>query len=400
MTPPATEDATRLRTLLVLRHLPFPPRDGGDLRCLHLIDALAALGPTSVFGLDGAGPDGDSASGADPVTWTVASDPDAGRTPRGSEILDALREQRSPFSTVASPTTVIELLRAVDDFAPDVVVVSGLELFDYLEPLRPRSPRLVLDLDYPQAAALGEMARADPVRQRGLLWRHVASHVAREESDAVTLADQVWVSNPGASEQLQAGDASAVPASIAIVPNVVDVGSYDRAARADPGALVFTARFDFWPNEEAARVLVQEILPHLPDASLALVGIAPPQWLRELADPRVTVTGQVPDVRAFLTAASVMPVPLNAGAGTRLKVLEAFATGLPVVSTAKGVEGLGLVDGEHYLCAEQPAEFVAAIERLTADESLAAHLIDGATALVELRYSLTALRDAVAAALG
>ena len=73
----------------------------------------------------------------------------------------------------------------------------------------------------------------------------------------------------------------------------------------------------------------------------------------------MTVTGTVPDVRPYFAAASVMPVPLSAGGGTRLKVLEAFASGVPVVSTAKGVEGLGLVAEQHYLQAEDPDEFVA-----------------------------------------
>jgi glycosyltransferase involved in cell wall biosynthesis len=381
----------RPRTLIVLRHLPSPARDGNDLRHLSLVEALADRGPTFVFGLRGAG----SAPRGDLAGWRAASDPDAANTPEG---LEALRTQHSPFATVHSSSTVAELAGVITEFAPDVVVVGGLELSGYLGALRPLTPRLVLDLDWAQAFGFDEMAHADPNRQRRLVWRRAASLVAKEEREAFEIVDQVWVSSPEELERVRVGvDAQT---ETAVVPNVIDVDSYSRAARCERGALVYTARFSFWPNEEAARILVREILPHLPDASLALVGIAPPAWLLELDDPRVDVTGPVPDVRPHLAAASVMPVPLVAGVGVRFKVLEAFASGLPVVSTRKGVEGLGLVEQEHYLRAEQPHEFVRAIARLDDDPALAIELVERTAELVADHFSLDAVRRALDLALG
>jgi len=172
-----------------------------------------------------------------------------------------------------------------------------------------------------------------------------------------------------------------------------------RAERRDPGALVYPARFDFWRNEEAARLLLDDVLPHVPDATLTLVGMSPPEWLRERASEQVHVTGPVPDIRPYLAAAAVMPVPLMAGAGTRLKVLEAFAVGLPVVSTAKGVEGLALQPGEHYVQAETAPEFVAALEQLRAEPARADRLVTDARAWVQEHGSVAALDRAVARAL-
>ena len=76
---------------------------------------------------------------------------------------------------------------------------------------------------------------------------------------------------------------------------------------------------------------------------------------------RVVVTGSVADVRPYLAEAGAVPMPLFDGSGTRLKALEAFATGVPVVSTAKGLEGLSVTAGQHYLRAEDPGEFVDAL---------------------------------------
>lgn len=376
------------RILLVARELPAAPRDGGGLRRRHLVDALCEVGPTTAFSL-AAGPSPSSAL----VAWRSASDSGAAHTPEGPGVVEALRAGRSPLAAVESPSAVAELLAFVEEVDPDVVVVSGVELFAYVEVLRPRVPVLVFDLDYAQAAGLGEMAAADPHRTRGLLWRHVLHTVADEERAVLEAIDQVWVSNAPERARVDAA------ARVAVVPNVVDVESYPRAERRDPGALVYPARFDFWPNEEAARLLLDDVLPRVPDATLTLVGLSPPAWLRERASDRVEVTGPVPDIRPYLAAAAVMPVPLRAGAGTRLKVLEAFAVGLPVVSTAKGVEGLALHAGEHYLPAETASELVAALEELRAGPERADRLVTDARAWVEQHGSVSTLRRAVAGAL-
>ena len=76
------------------------------------------------------------------------------------------------------------------------------------------------------------------------------------------------------------------------------------------------------------------------------------------------MSGQVDDIRDSIAAATVVVVPLRAGSGTRLKVLEGMAMGKPVVSTRLGVEGLDVVDGEHLLIADEPREFAGAVSRV------------------------------------
>ena len=104
-------------------------------------------------------------------------------------------------------------------------------------------------------------------------------------------------------------------------------------------------------------------------------------------DRRIVVTGLVSDILPFLAAATVMAVPLRQGGGTRLKILEAFATNVPVVSTKKGAEGLEVEDRTHVLLAESAEEFVAAIVRIWTEERLAEHLATHGLELLTRAYS-------------
>jgi glycosyltransferase involved in cell wall biosynthesis len=104
-------------------------------------------------------------------------------------------------------------------------------------------------------------------------------------------------------------------------------------------------------------------------------------------DARIIVTGLVADVRVPLADATVMAVPLFQGGGTHLKVLEAFAAGVPVVSTRKGAEGLGAEPATHLLLAETADEFADAILALWRDHALVERVTGHARALVAERFS-------------
>ena len=144
-------------------------------------------------------------------------------------------------------------------------------------------------------------------------------------------------------------------------------------------SIVFTGSMDWMPNEDGMVFFVDEVLPRIeqavPEASLTIVGRNPTARVRALAErnPRVTVTGTVPDVRPYLEAASVVVVPLRVGGGTRIKIYEAMGMERAVVSTTIGAEGLDVADGEHIVLADDPASFAdAVIALLRAPERAAA----------------------------
>ena len=138
------------------------------------------------------------------------------------------------------------------------------------------------------------------------------------------------------------------------VPTGVDLEYFAPPAVRDRAAdLVFVGSMDWMPNVDGMRWFVDQVLPLIrerrPDCSLTVAGRSPGAHIRKLAqqDPRIQVTGTVPDVRPYLWGAALSIVPLRIAGGTRLKIYEAMAAKVPVVSTSIGAEGLDVRNGEN-----------------------------------------------------
>ena len=156
--------------------------------------------------------------------------------------------------------------------------------------------------------------------------------------------------------------------------------------------LVFTGSMDWLPNDDGICFFIEKILPRLaqarPDVRLTVVGRNPTARLRQMAaaDPRITVTGRVDDVRPYIDRAAAYVVPLRIGGGTRLKIYEAMAMARPVVSTTVGAEGLPVRDGRDLLIADDAEAFARAVLRTLEDQALARRLGEQARALVCERF--------------
>jgi glycosyltransferase involved in cell wall biosynthesis len=187
-----------------------------------------------------------------------------------------------------------------------------------------------------------------------------------------------------------------------VVPNAIEASAYPFNPPSPDSTrnVLFLGRLDFRPNAQAIRWLLDEVLPDLPEARLFAVGAAPPRWLIEAGqhDDRIAVTGYVPDERIYTQRAAAMVLPLQSGGGSRLKALIAMASGVPIVSTRLGMEGLEAEAETHYLSAESAAEWVAALRRLLGDLQLRQQLARNARRLVEARYDWMAIRADVRAA--
>jgi len=161
------------------------------------------------------------------------------------------------------------------------------------------------------------------------------------------------------------------------------------------GRLLFVGNMTYGPNREGATWLSQKVLPRLGAGyTLELVGAAPAS-IGELSGPSVHVTGWVADTDIHYRRARVVAVPIHSGSGTRIKVLEAFARHRPVVSTAKGLEGIDARDGEHLLVADTPTTFARAIAYLMEPDAADA-LVKAAAQLVAERYGRNAVTASTA----
>lgn len=178
------------------------------------------------------------------------------------------------------------------------------------------------------------------------------------------------------------------------VPTGVDCETYADAPYSGRKAhsLVFLGSMDWMPNIDAVEYFTGEIWPAVrgtfPEATFTVVGRNPPAKVKELAHrlPGVRVTGTVDDVKPFLNEAAAMVVPLRVGGGTRIKIFEGMATGIPVISTGIGAEGLPVEHGENILLADTPADFASQIGRLFADREGASRLGAAGRKLVQTNF--------------
>jgi hypothetical protein len=179
-------------------------------------------------------------------------------------------------------------------------------------------------------------------------------------------------------------------ARVVVYPNAIR--GVELPPHADEEAIAFSGNMEYHPNRGAVQFFRQEVWPHLrrewPRLVWRLIGKNPDavsEWIS--GDPRIEATGPVDDAVKELARCRVAVVPLLAGSGTRLKILEAWAAGLPVVSTPVGAEGLPARDGENLLLAEGGAAFASAVSRLLSSSTLRRELGGAGRLLLEQEFT-------------
>ncbi|WP_369140796.1 glycosyltransferase family 4 protein [Modestobacter versicolor] len=228
----------------------------------------------------------------------------------------------------------------------------------------------------------------------------VVAGVRRLERGAVRSSAVTIACSDHDAAQLRA---MAPGADVRVVPNGADLPATPKEQRPDGRTALLLASLSSSANVDSLVHLVDDVLPNLPpDVVVQVAGSGAGRDAEAVlarAGGRVTFLGEVPDAREAMRQADVLLVPLRVGSGTRVKVLEAFALGLPVVATPKAVEGLPVRAGTHAAVAADPRAFAGHVVRLLDSVQARREMADAARELVGRTASWDAVTPAFVASL-
>lgn len=276
----------------------------------------------------------------------------------------------------------------------DVVHLDSIHMAGYLPELRKLWPRATVILDWHniESEAMRRFANSSSSRLKRAYARYTAAGLQRVEDRMLAQLQGHLVCSERERNMLLRRNPAA---RIAVIDNGVDSTRFTASHNPRSTRVIFVGQMSYGPNAEGAVWFVNDIWPALrqqfPKLTLSIVGADPGPAVQVLASrDGVTVTGTVPDVRSYYDGAFAAVVPLRSGAGTRLKILEAMAAEVPVISTALGAEGLAVTDGVNLLLAEDPSSWLVAFHRIS-DETQARALTSAARQLVVDRYDWSIL---------
>jgi len=375
--------------LQIAPQLPWPIDTGAKLRNFHLARTMS---PDAAVALVAFGNE-QGISGPAPHYQPVISVPREDHNSFFNLLRGAVGKTPLPLLNYTRPQMMRALQELIARSEFDIVQFESIHLMPYLATVRAaRKPALaVLDWHNIESTLLEQYSE----RQRNPLRRAYVRRTAKLMGQFERLAAREFDAHLVVSEE----DARRLrelnrDARIFVIENGVDVARFTEnqgstGSRRD--RVVFVASMDYHANIDAAVWFARTVWPGLhqlqPTLSFTIVGRDPAPAVRELiAIPGVEVTGTVEDVRPFYREALAAIVPLRVGGGSRLKILEAMAAGVPVVATTLGAEGLAVQHGENIVIADTDEALRDALVSLAQDPASRARLIESGRALVKAQY--------------
>jgi len=354
-----------VRILLVTSRPPWPPRRGDQARTAGLAARLVERHHLAVVSVHPAG----FPAAAPPAGVTVVNV----ATGRLAQALAVAAHPALPAQVAmhSLPLLRAQVGRTAAEFRPDVVLLVLSRLGSLLPTLR----GLPVVVDFIDSLALNMRQRAS---RQPLLAPFLRLEARRMEAWDRRVLQRV-VGGVVVSQRDREAMASADPSlaqRLAVVPFGVPVGERPPTPRPQRGVVLLSGNLGYFPTVDGARWFARQVWPRIraaaPLAVWWLAGARPPRSLRKLGRlPGVSVTANPPDLAPLLAAATVAVAPLRSGSGTPIKVLEAMAAGVPVVTTPWAAAGLDDVPAEAVAVAADAETFAACVARLLADPALA-----------------------------
>lgn len=396
-----------MKTLFVAPQAPWPLDVGSKIRIHHLVKSYTELGSVTLVCFAQSHEEaqyvaeverhGGRAYG---FPLPAADSRGASRAGRLGAVKNALHPRPRVLRYFESEALAgrIESLLAGEPF--DVLHLERLGMVENVKRVfrsRNGAPRpfRVLDLDDVESSKMKRMAAMEPWSSsrkyvRGLEWLKLSASEQRHlpEFDCLLVCSE---------KDRRVVQAKWRRSRVEVFANGADVNTVCSEPRDDGRTVVFLGAMNYQPNEDAVLFFVELVLPilrqRIPDARFVIAGKSPSAKVRALNNGKdVLVIGYAQDKAAVLSSCTVFVVPIRMGGGTRIKILEAMAAGVPVVSTTVGCEGIDAIPGEAVVIADSPEDFAAACATLLLDPARRHSLARAGRLLVQRQYQWEDIR--------
>jgi len=392
-----------MRILLITASFPYPPASGGAIRTYGILQGLHAAGhDITLLGFD----DREDIAPDETPLAAFCSQIELFPPPKRNH-LDRLRDliltrQSDIEGRLFSTTFAHRLRKLLHEADYDLIQFEGIEVAIYLSLVRQMGTGASLIYDAFNAEA--ELQRVIFAIDRREMKRWPAALYSWIQAQRITRFERAICQQADGVIAVSTEDASLLSAyrpdgHVHLLSSGIFVDHYNETSTSrDPGknTLVFTGKMDYRPNVDAMIWFATAILPlierQIPDVSLTIVGQKPHPRLNSLHDrPNITLTGWVNSVEPYLKAASVYVAPLRMGSGTRLKILEAMASGCAIVATMLAAAGLQIDAKEAMIIADSETDMAKAVTMLLKDPARRHQLGEAARAQVKAHYDWSVL---------
>lgn len=383
----------------VANRLPWPLNDGWKRRTFAVAQATAQLGQLTIVVPRGTWNDTQEFEASFGIGCRILFSEGQNPLPLGDALTNAARFGLSPL---ASRHLDPSLVRALESLACqnqlDAVVYAGAFLAErHMQLPALRAVPFCIDTHNLDSLALGRRARLKggllraPLLVSARLQQRAERRVFEEAAKTVVCS----------ATEVPLTKHISPNANVGVVANGVDISEFVAAPlreRTSICRLLFFGNLEYPPNVDAIRMLIDDLMPRIRSRCLPvhcrIVGAGSVDTVAKMVAgfPDVSLIGQVPSIVDEIHSADIIVVPLRAGGGTRLKIVEALACARPIVTTRIGAEGLGLEDGKNALLRDDAESFVDAIALLWNDEDRARDMATNAAHFATTHYAWDGLQ--------
>ena len=386
-----------MNILVMTPYVPYPPNFGGSVRIFHLIRQLSRMHAVHLLTYREEVGGGDP-RGLEPSCKTMTVVPRIVGDKRRQQLQSLFSPRSFQLRFHYSHAMQVALDRLVAEQGIDLILVEFSQMTGFQFP---DGIPVVLDEHNVEFDLLDRMATREGGAVRRWFNRIEADKFRREELAAAKASALTLVTSERDGEVLSRNISGLRTATIT---NGVDCDHFRRpSGPRKPGSAVFVGATHYFPNEDGVLFFLDDVHERIrrqrPDFTFTVVGGKPPPSLTTRRSDSVVVTGYVDDVRPFMWDSAVFVVPLRMGGGTRFKIVEAFAAGIPVVSTRLGAEGIPVEHGRELLLADDPADFANAVLKVLADPVLAESLARAGLEYVRRHFDWGVIGDKLNATL-